>query len=430
MAVKRKQIGSKMLLGSAKLRGRSKKTLLRRPSKLQGTSLTSRRVRELLPVLWRDMQNDEFSLNKLCIWLRSRAELRGCRVPSGIELQDLLLAVCRQQPKRQPLGPRHADPKESLGFTKDLVGYAKVPCKGGHRMAWHCFEACFNLRAVGKSKSFNVERTTKVYKQSYHVHTKRAARISIRPAESDKTSRETVSVPLSILQPEGCKHSWTLVYLHGFSGSGTSYTQLPHYFGIGTVKVVLPTAPLRPVSCYNWCDWYENSQRWLPVKFRRWYDYTADNGGRREDDLDWESLHEARRLIHGIVDAEAQKLGSADRIILGGKSQGCATALDAMLTYPKKLGGFIGVVGHLLSCTPIPPVEASSSAPLYFFHEPTDKIIRNKWSSQGIKKLRSAGHNVRSHTRKDPWGCGHFVGDVEGAWIREALRGITGRSDI
>jgi len=409
---------------------RSKKILRQQPKKLQGASLVPRRVRELLPLLWRDMQDGDFSLSKACNWLRGRAELQGSRVPSGIALRKLLHAVCRQQPKRQPLGPRHADPKESLGFTEDLVGYSKVPCKGGHRMAWHSFEACFKLRAVANAKRFSVERTTQVHKQSYHVKTKRAVRIATRPAEIRKAAKETVSVPLSILQPEGCKHSWTLVYLHGFSGSGTSYTQMPHYFGIGTVKVVLPTARLRPVSCYNWCDWYENSQRWLPVKFRRWYDYTEDNEGRREDDLDCESLHETRRLIHGIVDAEAQKLGGSDRIILGGKSQGCATALDAMLTYPKRLGGFIGVVGHLLSCTPVPNVEGSSSAPLYFFHEPTDKIIRNKWSAQGIKKLRSAGHNVRSHTRKDPWGCGHFVGDVEGAWIREALRGITGRNDV
>lgn len=405
MAIKRKKCGAGRLLSRS--------------------VVTPRQVRALLPLLWREMRSGEFSLAKVRGWLRDRPELQGYRLPDGEQLLHLLQRVCRQQPKCQPLGPRLADPKESIGYTESLVGYSKTSSRGGHRVAWHTFEAYFKLRSVADRTSFRVERSTKVSKQAYHVKNKRAVHIPIRQNAKKRVSTRTVSVPLAILQPEGCKHSWTLIYLHGFSGSGTGYTPMPHYFAAGAVKVVLPTAPLRPVTCMNWCDWYENSQQWRQVKFRRWYDYLNDRGGRREDDLDVESLHETRQLIHAIVDAEAKQLeGRTDRIILGGKSQGCGTALDAMLTYPEKLGGFIGVVGHVLSCTPVTSVDEKPAGPLYFFHEPSDKIMRKDWIEPGIQKLRSAGHTVHAHTRKCPWGLGHFVGDVEGAWIREALRGI------
>merc|ERR1719504_79034 len=105
-------------------------------------------------------------------------------------------------------------------------------------------------------------------------------------------------------------------------------------------------------------------------QFSAWYDYLANSDGKREDPACHESLVAVRQLLHAIVEQEASELdGRVDRILLGGKSQGCCTALDAALTFPKKLAGFIGIVGHLLGCSPVEADSPQVTSPFHFFHE-------------------------------------------------------------
>ncbi|CAE7600007.1 unnamed protein product [Symbiodinium sp. CCMP2456] len=57
-----------------------------------------------------------------------------------------------------------------------------------------------------------------------------------------------------------------------------------------------------------------------------------------------------------------------------------------------------------------------------------DDIMQWHWVwisvSKMERRLRSSNYNVRSFRGKDPEGNGHFVGGVEGAWIRKSLRMI------
>jgi phospholipase/carboxylesterase len=227
---------------------------------------------------------------------------------------------------------------------------------------------------------------------------------------------------------------WTLIYLHGLGSSALGdYADRPHYFFDGTaaVKVIIPTAPSRELSCFD--TWWgkvkraDSKPRWALAKFLSWYDYTSNHDGRKEDSIDWHSLYSMRRAIHSIIEEEAGKLGGRfDRVIVGGKSQGCCTALDGFLTFPKPLGGFVGIVGHLLGCTPVEPDGPQSSVPLHFFHEIEDHIMDWKWVQKGEQQLRDAGYKVYSRHCKDPENNGHFIGGVEGNWIRLSLRSICG----
>lgn len=246
-------------------------------------------------------------------------------------------------------------------------------------------------------------------------------------------------LPAVILRPLSGPQQWTLIYLHGFGSSAfKNYGDRPHFFVDGSfaIKVVVPTAPGREVSCYD--GWWERTQRrpqnddagkvapqWKLAKFRAWYDYLSNHDGRREDAIDWHSLGAIQRALHGIIQHEMRELGGrASRVIVGGKSQGCCTALDATLTFPQALGGFVGIVGHLLSCTPVEPGGPQASTPLHFFHEPEDTIMRWHWVQQGQQRLREAGYHVYARRQPDPEKHGHFVEGVEGAWIRSALRSI------
>jgi phospholipase/carboxylesterase len=221
--------------------------------------------------------------------------------------------------------------------------------------------------------------------------------------------------------------NWSLIYLHQFSNTATSYADFPHYFGgcNAAVRVVLPTAPLREQTCFaNWNVWSDRSQEWKRIKFHSWFDYLTDHGGKAENQIDLATLLETRRLIHGIIDREVRRVGDPRRVIIGGASQGCCTALDAAYTYPQVLGGVIGIVGHLLGSTPLDADKCS--LPVRLFHEVNDKEMNWKWVRGTVQRLKDGGFNVISRRERDPAGCGHWIQSIEGVWIRSALRQLTG----
>jgi len=230
---------------------------------------------------------------------------------------------------------------------------------------------------------------------------------------------------------------YTLIYLHGLGSSAFGdYGSRPHYFLNGTiaVKVVIPTAPSREMSCFDsW--WVKGTDGYRLNQFWSWYDYISNHDGKKEDAIDYSSLATIQAALHELIRNEARELGGRfDRVILGGKSQGCCTALDAALTFPERLGGFVGIVGHILGCSPVDRGGPQCSTPLHFFHEPEDSTMRWEWVEPAQQRLRDAGYSVHSRHCRDPEtvsrgpGSGHYVGGVEGRWVRQALASICGTS--
>ncbi|CAE8619494.1 unnamed protein product [Polarella glacialis] len=323
--------------------------------------------------------------------------------------------------------------------------------------SWHSYWTAYRLRLQGSD--LVIQRTAGTKELSTRIEKRRRGEIggplaselvhvtahSRRELAADRRKKIKVIrraahlLPAVIMRPSSLPQSlqrWTLIYLHGMGSSAlANYADRPHYFHDGTasVKVIIPTAPSREVSCFD--TWFTKTRaskepsgsKWRLERFNSWYDYTSNHGGRREDTLDLHSLHAMQRALHKIIWREAEELGGrTDRILLGGKSQGCATALDAALTFPKRLGGFVGLVGHLLSCTPVDPGGPQVSTPFHFHHEVEDDIMQWDWVQLEEQRLRDAGYQVRSTRSRDPEGTGHFIGGVEGQWIRRSLREICG----
>uniref|UniRef100_A0A7S2H831 Phospholipase/carboxylesterase/thioesterase domain-containing protein n=1 Tax=Alexandrium andersonii TaxID=327968 RepID=A0A7S2H831_9DINO len=224
---------------------------------------------------------------------------------------------------------------------------------------------------------------------------------------------------------------WTLIYLHSFSNRGTDYLDYPHYFGISgaALRVVLPTAPQLEQDCFkDWMVWRGERLQWRRIKFNAWFNYLTDRAGKCENDIDLESLLRMRARIHALIRSEVARLGGdAKRVIIGGASQGCCVALDAALTYPQELGGVVGLVGHVLGSTPLDP--SKRSMPLHLFHEASDKEMNWKWVKDTVQRLIDGGFNVASRREPDPSGSGHWIQDIEGPWIRSALRRIISSSE-
>jgi len=343
------------------------------------------------------------------------------------------------------------------GYTKKtrILG-AKRSLKGRTEISWHSYLAEFQFK-VRDTDSFEIRRIMRTKVVSARVQKRLRGEEPLcreaifvtawsrRQEASDRRKRIKVErrtadlLPAVIFWPvqPSTKPRWTLIFLHGLGNSALGhYEEKPHYFVDGTValKVVIPTAPSRELTCFDrW--WYKveargaekSSQRprWRLTQFQAWYDYLTHRDGRREDDIDTESLLAIQRALHSVIRNEAAELqGRADRVILGGVSQGCCTALHAALTFPQRLGGFIGIVGHLLKNSPVDPDGPQASIPLHFFHEVEDDVMRWAWVQKGEQRLRDAGFNVHARHVKDPEGHGHYIGGIEGRWVRSALQSI------
>lgn len=368
------------------------------------------------------------------------------------ELRKHLRAAAALPRLQQRLGFRFKDPSKSGTWGVDnLVGFnSRLVRKRRHeQVSWDVYRASYRLsllspdtlelgRSVGrKVVSTSVEKRRRgdpggaLAGELITVTCKTRSDKALDRRKRIRVVRRTADLlPAVIIRPPSGPQQWTLIYLHGLGSSALgNYSDRPHYFVDGSIalKVVVPTAPSREVSCYD--GWWERTcstaPRWRLAKFLSWYDYLSNYDGRREDAIDWQSLGAIQRALHSIIRHEIRELGGrASRVIVGGKSQGCCTALDATLTYPQALGGFVGVVGHLLSCTPVEPEGPQAATPLHFFHEPEDTMMRWEWVQRGERRLREAGYRVSARRRPDPEGHGHFVEGVEGAWIRSALRSI------
>ncbi|CAK0880238.1 unnamed protein product [Prorocentrum cordatum] len=362
--------------------------------------------------------------------------------------------VARLPPLQQRLGFRFQDPSKGGSWSAtNLVGYSASPVEGAQaevQISWRCCTAefalvqaaagCFEVqRKLGSQvAACRVERRRRgdpggpLAEERYTVTAHSRCRLA-----RDKRRKITVEtgpldlLPAVIIRPPSGPQRWTLIYLHGLDESALdNYADRPHFFVDGSValKVVVPTAPSRELTIFD--GWWQQdaSDNWYLTKFRAWYDYLTNSDGQKEDTADLESLLATRRALHQLVQREAAELGGRhDRVILGGKSQGCCTSLDAALTCPQALGGFVGVVGHVLGCTPVAPGGPQQATPLHFFHEPQDDVVRWRWAQHSEQRLRAAGFRVHSRRRPDPEDCGHFVQGVEGTWVRTALREICAR---
>lgn len=434
---------------------------------------TSGDLRAALPQLWRryggakGKESVTFTARRFRTWLRKHKTSPLTKLASAGE--EAVSKFLRERSQRlclkQRLGFRFKDPsKHGTWAVDNLQGYAtkirnlntKRSLRGRTEVSWHSYVAEFQLRVRG-SDCFEIRRRTRTNVVSARVQKRLrgdeplcretifVTACSRRREASDRRKRIKIErrtadlLPAVIFWPvqPSTTHRWTLIFLHGMGNSALgNYEEKPHYFVDGTIalKVVIPTAPSRELTCFDkW--WYKvqargadkssHRPRWRLMQFQAWYDYLTHRDGRREDDIDTESLHTMQRALHSVIMNEAAELqGRADRVILGGVSQGCCTALHAALTFPQRLGGFIGIVGHLLSSTPVDPHGPQAAMPLHFFHEVEDDIMRWAWVQKGEQRLREAGFNVHARHARDPEGHGHFIGGIEGRWVRSALQSI------
>jgi len=192
------------------------------------------------------------------------------------------------------------------------------------------------------------------------------------------------------VHPEG-EAAASVIVLHGLGADGTDFLPFADQIDlarIGPVRWLLPRAPVRPVTVNN------------GYRMRAWYDIfefgAQQSKNPREDDA---GLRESFAAVHALIDREVARGVPANKIVLGGFSQGCAITLGAGLRYGQRLAGLVGMSGYLplAAATAAERTDANALTPIFLGHGQRDPVIGIDRAGASRDVLKALGYDVEWH---------------------------------
>ncbi|KAK3642361.1 hypothetical protein LTR22_016176 [Elasticomyces elasticus] len=222
-------------------------------------------------------------------------------------------------------------------------------------------------------------------------------------------------------------HTHTVIFLHGRDSTAAEFA--PEFFESQAsdgrtlqeifpgIKWVFPSAPTIQSARFrtDMSQWFDMYRTETPHE-----QYPNSTNSIAVD----RQLTEASAAITTIVDEEARFIGR-DHFFLGGISQGCATAVDALLRMDQRLAGFIGMCSWLPGQSAYECTLGAKQTPVLLAHCENDETIDIRYGKELRDKLVKMGCNVEWHDYKEG---GHWVNEPEGvddmvAFIQQRLPG-------
>ncbi len=213
-----------------------------------------------------------------------------------------------------------------------------------------------------------------------------------------------------------------VILCHGFGAGGSDLVPCTAEL-IGTddrLKNVLFVFPAAPIELDPMMD----SRAWWPLDMEKFQQMMLSGETR---DLRGESpveLPECRRMISAIIDSVCSGFGlSADKVVVGGFSQGSMLATDVALHHGEPLGGLIVWSGALL-CESEWIAAATAHAPItvYQSHGKTDPILSFSGAELLREMLVAHGHQVEF----DEFPGEHTIPAVAIEGAKKLIRGVVG----
>ncbi|EEP80976.1 predicted protein [Uncinocarpus reesii 1704] len=154
--------------------------------------------------------------------------------------------------------------------------------------------------------------------------------------------------PLHIVEPNGA-HMHTIILLHGRSSNGVEFAKDLFDSKSSETKNLAAHFP--------GCRWVFPTSRdlWSSVfkeELTAWFDVYSLSDPSEQQELQLDGLRESTRYILDVLGREINLLGGkSEKVVLGGISQGMATALWALLCsrgrVDGRIGAFLGMCGWL-----------------------------------------------------------------------------------
>ncbi len=174
----------------------------------------------------------------------------------------------------------------------------------------------------------------------------------------------------------------TVIWLHGLGADGHDFEPFAQELSPpaeAAVRFVFPHAPQRPVTINN------------GFVMRAWYDiFDVGSDDRREDE---DGIRDSARLIEGLIRRENERGVPANRVFLGGFSQGGAMTLFTGLRYPERLAGLLALSAYLpiAEQTQAELRPENLDAPMFFGHGSYDPMVPMAWGKASFEAARNLG---------------------------------------
>ncbi|KAJ2859881.1 hypothetical protein GGH94_005858 [Coemansia aciculifera] len=192
-----------------------------------------------------------------------------------------------------------------------------------------------------------------------------------------------MSLPSVVLKARG-PHTASVIFIHGLGDSGHGWASVaqmlartqPH------VKFILPHAPEQPVTLNG------------GFRMPSWYDIKSlDRIASNEDEA---GMNASMMKINELIKSEIDSGIPANRIVLGGFSQGGAMTLFTGLQSEYRFGGLVVLSGYLPIRDRIMArsTDASKSVPIFQAHGTADEVVLYQYGEMTSKELERCKYNV------------------------------------
>ncbi|UCG72205.1 MAG: alpha/beta fold hydrolase [Chromatiales bacterium] len=212
----------------------------------------------------------------------------------------------------------------------------------------------------------------------------------------------------TVVRETGPQPDAAVIWLHGLGADAYDFEPVVPMLALGTgrpLRFVFPNAPVRPVTLN------------AGMQMRAWYDIgDLDPDGHPEDEA---GIRQAAASVGNLLQVQIAAGIPAGRIVLGGFSQGGATALFTALRFPQRLAGAVGLSCYLpLARTLAEEISAANrSTPVFQGHGEADPVVPEWIGRSSHEQLVAAGCDAAWRTYPIP----HAVIPEELADVRAFL---------
>ncbi|KAI9505151.1 hypothetical protein GGI25_000344 [Coemansia spiralis] len=199
-------------------------------------------------------------------------------------------------------------------------------------------------------------------------------------------------------------HTASVIFIHGLGDSGHGWEpvaqilsrSLPH------VKFILPHAPTQPVTVNG------------GFRMPSWYDIKSLDSIAEDEDED--GMKASMVKINELIRSEVDSGIPADRIVLGGFSQGAAMTLFTGLQSERRFGGLAVLSGYLpiRDRIVVRATDASKRMPIFQGHGTADEVVLYQYGEMTSELLKKKGYNVdfNSYEHMGHMTCNDEINDL------------------
>ncbi|CAM9932854.1 unnamed protein product [Phaeothamnion confervicola] len=166
--------------------------------------------------------------------------------------------------------------------------------------------------------------------------------------------------------PKDNQYGGVVIWLHGLGDTAMGWYSAMAQLSVKNTKFILPTATSRPIAINN------------GFRMPGWSDVYGLSLDSREDA---EGFDSSAVRVGAIIAAERANGVPANKIVVGGFSQGGALALHVALRYPETLGGCVACSGWLplREAYPAALSPTATAVPILMGHGTSDMVVQFSW---------------------------------------------------